>query len=428
MRWFDEDACLFDRVQPGAPFDAVKEAQVLGARLAMPILCGGRVCGAILIGDKASARDYSPEERELLALIARSASIAFANTRLYQDMARQQNRLDAVLSNITAGVAAIAADRTITMLNQSAERMLRVKASDVVGQSVQKLGSGFADVVLRTLQSGKPLLRQEVNDPSINAVLGISATPSGADGVIAIFTMLPQQTAASEDIAYSPFWEFLATRVAQEIKNPMVAINTFAQLLPKKYESEEFREAFGEVVQKEVARINNVVETLYDFARHPRLVVQESDIRETVHSVIGSFEEELKSRNIEVEEDYDPNISKISMDPIYFSQAVHNIVQNSIEAMPSGGKLRIKANVGDDGCQVIIADSGPGIPEQDANLIFMPFFSTKEKGMGLGLTMASRILKHHEGELKLAANENGGGAFVMRLPTSTRAHAEHPGN
>jgi nitrogen-specific signal transduction histidine kinase/DNA-binding response OmpR family regulator len=428
MRWFDENACLFDRLSPGAPFDAVKEAQVLGARLAMPFMCGGRVCGAILVGDKASARDYSHEERELLALIARSASIAFANTKLYQDMAHQQNRLDSILSNVTAGVVAVATDKTVTMMNQSAERILRMKAADMIGHSVQKLGSSFADVVLRALSSGKPLLRQEVRDSSINATLGISATPCGADGAIAIFTVLAEKKMASEDIAYSPFWEFLATRVAQEIKNPMVAINTFAQLLPKKYESEEFREAFGEVVQKEVARINNVVETLYDFARHPRLVVQESDLRETVHSVIESFGEELKSRSIEVEEDYDPQISKINMDPIYFSQAIHSIVQNSIEAMPAGGKLRIRAKGGTEGCQLVIADSGPGIPEQDAGLIFLPFFSTKEKGMGLGLTMASRILKQHEGDLRLVTNENGGGAFALSLPTSKRAHAEHIGD
>ncbi len=428
MRWFDENECLFDRTQTGAPFDAVKEAQVLGARLAMPFLSGGRVCGALLVGDKASARDYSHEERELLALIARSASIAFTNTKLYQDMAHQQNRLDSILSNVTAGVVAVATDKTVTMMNQSAERILRIKAADVIGHSVQKIGSAFADVVLRALRTGKPLLRQEVRDMSINATLGLSATPCGADGAIVIFTILPEKKVASEDIAYSPFWEFLATRVAQEIKNPMVAINTFAQLLPKKYESEEFREAFGEVVQKEVARINNVVETLYDFARHPRLVVQKSDLRETVHNVVESFSEELKSRNIEVEEDYDPAIAAIEMDPIYFSQAIHNIVQNSIEAMPSGGKLRIKAQGGNEGCQLVIADSGPGIPEQDAGLIFLPFFSTKEKGMGLGLTMASRILEQHEGELRLVTNEEGGGAFALSLPTSKKHHAEHTGD
>ena len=86
----------------------------------------------------------------------------------------------------------------------------------------------------------------------------------------------------------------------------MVAINTFAQLLPKKYASEDFREAFGDVVQKEVARINSVVETLFDFARQPRLVMQRANLNETLRNALRSFDEMLATRKIDVNVEYDP--------------------------------------------------------------------------------------------------------------------------
>ncbi|MBN2311794.1 MAG: hypothetical protein JXR94_22640, partial [Candidatus Hydrogenedentes bacterium] len=277
---------------------------------------------------------------------------------------------------------------------------------------------GFADIVLRTLEDGRPRLRQEVDEPAIGGKLGLSATSIDAEGVVVIFSALPKERAASEDIAYSPFWEFLASRVAQEIKNPLVAVNTFAQLLPDKYDSPDFRDAFGDVVQKEVARINRVVETLFEFARHPRLVLRRCSVNETLESVLKTFEDELAARSIELETDLDPSEPAADLDPIFFSQAVHNVVQNSLEAMPAGGILRVKTATRGNRCEVVIADTGPGVSEQDAEMIFAPFFSTKEQGMGLGLTVADRIVRQHEGDLSLIPSDGGGSAFALRLPAS----------
>jgi two-component system sensor histidine kinase HydH len=400
--------------------------QVLGARLGVPLLCSGRVAGAILVGNKAAGRDYSLEERELLTIVARCAAVSLENARLYRDVSHQQRRLDALLAHVTAGVVVVSVNKTVSMINQSAERILQLRAVDVLGRSVQKLGSGFADVVLRVLDDKKPRLRQEVRDPAINASLGLSAAPIGAEGVAVIFSRLPEERTPTEDIAYSPFWEFLASRVAQEIKNPLVAVNTFAQLLPDKYDSADFRDAFGEVVQKEVGRINNVVETLFEFAQHPRLVLRSCDVNETVQNVLKSFEQELDSRAIAVKTELDPGLPLAELDPQFFSQAVQNVVQNSMEAMPSGGTLTVRTRKRDRECEVVIADTGPGVSEQDAPMIFAPFFSTKEQGMGLGLTVADRIMRQHDGGLSLVTSEEGGSAFSFRVPSSRTTNADSP--
>ena len=106
----------------------------------------------------------------------------------------------------------------------------------------------------------------------------------------------------------------------------------------------------------------------------------------------------------------------MQLDPVYFSQALHNIVQNCIEAMPAGGKIKITTQQDGPRCQVVVADTGPGVPNADEHLMFLPFFSTKEQGMGLGLTVAERIMKQHSGEIKVMPNYNGGTAVALVLP------------
>ncbi len=424
MRWFEVNPYLIDR-SASQSVAASKELHLLGARLGVPLLCGGRVVGALVIGDKASGRDYGPDERELLTIMARSAGVALANAQQHRELAGQQDHLNTVLSHLTAGVVVVGSDRKVRMMNQSAEHILQVRALDVVGRSCQKLGSGFTDVVLRVLLDGKPLLRQEVRHAAIDATLGLSAAPLGVDGVAVIFSKLPTEQTAKEDIEYSPYWEYLSARVAQEIKNPLVAINTFSQLLPRKYDSEEFRSQFGSVVQKEVDRINRVVETLFDFARHPRLVLQLTNVNDMATSVLDTFEDAAKERSIDIRRHLDQALPQANLDPLFFAQAVHNVVQNAIDAMPNGGTLSVSSRPKNDGSELIVADTGPGIPEQVAPLVFLPFFGTREQGMGLGLTVANRIARQHGGELRLLSS-SAGSVFAFRIP-ATNSQAEGPG-
>lgn len=426
MRWFEEKACLFDRAANRDAGGAVKEMLVLGARLAVPLLRDGRVCGALVLGEKASGLEYTFEERELLTIIGRCASTTLEKACRHHEAWSEQSRLDAVLSNVSAGVVAVAPDKTVTMMNPQAERLLQLRATDVIGRSVQKLGSAFADVVLRTLADGEPRFRQQVREPATDATLELTVIQVGTEGVVATFFDVPEEQVSREEVAYSPFWGYLAERVAQEIKNPMVAINTFAQLLPRKYDSPDFREAFERVVQKEVARINAVVEILFEFAQQPDLVLKRADVNETLRGVLRAFEEELEARSITLEAEWAHESTEAEIDLIHFPRAVRNVLQNSIDAMPSGGTLKVKTCKLGDTCQVLIADTGPSIPEDSASDVFMPFFSTKARGMGLGLATAARIMHHHKGELKLVATPEGGSAFEFSIPSARTDYENDP--
>ena len=428
VRYFEQNRHLLDRKRGMTSETASREMQLLGARLGAPILRAGRVVGAILLGDKATGFPYSAEERDLLMTVARGTATALENTSLYQQVSDHQNRLSSIISTISTGVVVVGGDKTVTLLNESAERILQVRPIDVLNRSVQRLGSGFADVALRSMADKRQLLRQEVHDPAIDATLGLSATPLEDGGVVVIFSKLPAKTGMGrENIAYSPFWEYLASRVAQEIKNPLVAISAFAQMLPRKYESEEFRTEYAVVVSREVQRINSVAETLFEFARHPRLTLKCVNLNETVESVLHVFIEELEARSIRLETNLDAALVGSEIDSEMFTRAVENVIQNSIEAMPSGGTLRISTKQDQNECKVIIEDTGPGVPEQVQPLIFLPFFSTKERGMGLGLTMANRIMQQHSGGIKLDPSPEAGGRFTLELPICEKTNADHTG-
>lgn len=427
MRFFDEHAALIDRQYAHDLPEAVKHMQLVGARLAVPLFRNGRVFGALAIGERASGADYSNEELDLLTLIARAASISLGQAYAQAASLEAQGRLTSAFEHLRAGVVAVSQDRKVTLLNPEAESLLDVRAADVLGRSVQRLGSAFADLALRTLTEGQPKLNQPLRNPATGKMLKVSASPMNGHGVSLVFSTM-DEPAADADVFDSPFWEYLSSRVAQEVKNPMVAINTFAQLLPRKYDSPDFRDAFSRVVQKEVDRINSVVETLFTFARNPRLNLRPGNLNKTIQDVLAHFEEELATRAIRLETDLDPGVADADFDTEHLVRALGNVVQNSIEAMPEGGKLAIHTKAANGGsAEIVVEDSGPGVPLQEEQLIFLPFYSTKERGMGLGLPIAGRIMQQHQGELRLDT-AGPGGKFVLKLPRKGAVHADHTGD
>jgi len=423
MRCFDRSASLLDRETVAQDPEASKELLLLNGWMAAPLLKDGQVAGIIVLGEKANGQSYSLEERELLTLIARAGSLAFERAGNHARLTEHQQHLDKLFTHLNAGVVAVDSEKRVVAINPRAAGLLGVERQQLLGQSVQRLGSAIADVLLRALVDGQTQSR-DIELADSGKRVQVHAQPLGAEGAVAEFTEIAGERVATEDIAYSPFWEYLSSRVAQEIKNPMVAINTFAQLLPRKYDSVDFRDAFSEVVQQEVQRINRVVETLYEFARNPQLTLQRCSVNETVEQVLRTFDDELAARSIDLDAALDPAVLEAELDPVYFSQALHNVVQNSIDAMPGGGHLSVRTVRQANGVEIRVSDTGPGVAEKDAAMIFMPFYSTREKGMGLGLPLAERIVRQHNGELTLLREEDGSSSFAIHVPASRHGHAD----
>ena len=432
MRWFEEHASLLDRAGVVANPEAAKEFQLLNARIAAPLLRNGRVFGAIVLGEKASGVDYSHEEQELLILVARSTSFACERAGHHAARREEYQHLDSIFSHLNEGVVTVSNDKIVTALNRKAEELLGIDGKYVLGASIQRLGSLMADPILRTISDGEARRNVHITLPPLGRTLQVNVSRMGENGVVVAFSEAPKQEFSRDEISYSPFWEYLSLRVAQEVKNPMVAINTFAQLLPRKYDSPDFREAFSRVVQREVDRINSVVETLFTFSRQPELSLEHCKVNDTLESILGSFSEELEVQRIQLDMSLAPDVNSANLDPVFFSQALHNLLQNSIDAMPEGGKLKVETRIveeeGKKQTEIRVSDTGRGISNDEAERVFMPFYSTKEHGMGLGLSLAQRIVRQHNGELTLEENDSSTSCFIIHLPALEPKHANHPGD
>ena len=137
------------------------------------------------------------------------------------------------------------------------------------------------------------------------------------------------------------------------------------------------------------------------------------------------FEEVLESRRIKLQMELAPREIDTSLDEGAFQQALEAVVQNAIDAMPDGGELRVATTFDEAHAEVTVTDSGPGVDPKNEAEIFMPFFSTKERGMGLGLTVAHRIMNQHRGTVTLTKSADRGGSFSLSLPVSEKHHADH---
>ena len=211
----------------------------------------------------------------------------------------------------------------------------------------------------------------------------------------------------------------LAARMAHEIKNPLVSIRTFAELLPLKFDDKEFREEYSSLALKEVERIDNLITRLLNFTRSRDYHLEVLSAEKLIEESLISLRIQVLERNIEVKKDYFPNLPLIYGDKEELKQVFLNILINSVQSMPEGGKIFISTGKEERKLQTFVkiffSDTGGGIPEKNLNKIFDPFFTTKNKGSGLGLFISYRIIHEHHGDIWVRNLEKGAG-FCISLP------------
>lgn len=209
----------------------------------------------------------------------------------------------------------------------------------------------------------------------------------------------------------------MASSIAHEIKNPLVAVKTFFDLLPGKYDDAEFRDSFSLVVKREVDRINELVTHLLDFARPKKPVFEKIHVVPLIHETLDLLSLQINDTNVKIEFNDTNSLPDVMADREQLARVIMNVVLNGIQAMHEGGEMKISTRASDGKIEVRFCDTGPGIDKEVLGKIFDPFFSTKHKGSGLGLAICRQIIRDHKGELKVESNPKGT-TFFMLLPVS----------
>ena len=242
----------------------------------------------------------------------------------------------------------------------------------------------------------------------------------------------------------------MAAGMAHEIKNPLVSLRTFTQLLQYKWDDKEFRQKFSSIVPHEIERINRIAESLLKFGKPMQPEFTKVDINAILDEVLTLFEVVCKKDNIRVTKKF-AEAAVVTGDPGLLQQAYVNVIKNAIESMQAkGGELIVKTDVGEvvrfgrprragvkmgeemvwgeeeqsgqeEGKSipvvfVEITDTGEGVPIENMKSLFDPFFTTKITGSGMGLPITLRIIEEHKGSIKVRSLTGKGTTFIITLP------------
>jgi two-component system nitrogen regulation sensor histidine kinase NtrY len=238
-------------------------------------------------------------------------------------------------------------------------------------------------------------------------------------GAVVVFDDLTELLKAQRLAA----WREVAQRIAHEIKNPLTPIQLSAQRLRRRLgwrDDEDHRlvaECTDTIVQ-EVDGLRRLVDEFSRFARMPAFVPRPTDVRPLVDAVAALYREShpglaLTTRHAD-------DLPPCEVDPDHVKRAVLNLVDNAVQAVSAGGEVVVEtlhlSEVGR--VRIVVSDTGPGVPAEDRDKLFLPHFSTKVTGMGLGLPIVSEIASEHGGSVSVEDNEPRGSRFTIELPVA----------
>ena len=220
----------------------------------------------------------------------------------------------------------------------------------------------------------------------------------------------------------------LAAGLAHEIKNPLGGIKGAAQLLEQELSAENEMREYTRIMLKEVSRVNRIVEELLALTSPRKLKLEEINLHRIIGDLIKLQRQARGDRNVVIQQQFDPSIPPFLADEELLTQLFLNLIKNAVEAVGDAGMVRISSRVHADYrmtqqgerrtrmVAVDIFDDGPGIPQEQQEQLFTPFFTTKATGTGLGLAICQKIVSEHRGLLKVQSSPGKGTVFTVMLP------------
>jgi PAS domain S-box-containing protein len=414
-----------------------EEFIVLRSKVLIPLSVEQEVAGFIAVGEKRSGDPFFTQDIEFLATIGHQAGAALKRAQLHEEVTWMKEYNESILHHMESGLVVVSHDNMITVVNEAAARMLGMRVTEIIGQPLDKLipcGLGlplFDTLLEKTVYTNHETTLITGAGQSLPIVVSTSILHGENDqpgGAILAVNDLSQIKALEEEkrrIERLASIGAFMSGIAHEIKNPLVAIKTLAELLPEQYEDEEFRETFTKVTLNEVDRIDTLVRRLRSLSSGSTVPLHLLNVIAPLEETLSLVSGELTRRHISVVRDYQSPVPPIMGDHDQLKQVFVNLCLNSIEAMGEGGTLTVA--VGSPGKHagqppevlIQIADTGPGIPIEHLATIFDPFFTLKEQGTGLGLAICRGIMDYHRGSIAAVNSREGSGAvFMVKLPVA----------
>ncbi len=402
-----------------------KTLDLAGAEAILPLFGRERLIGWLCLGRSSSGAPFEQRDIEELTLLAEHVSVTIENSLLHENIAIQKALAENLLQAIPVGIIATGADGAIRWFNSGAEALLNVAAADLIGRPIERLSSYIASLLNRCMAGEKAVGPVEWTEPRTRRGLSIQIRRlqqhGQCMGAMAVLNDLTEERILREkqnNLERATFWNELATAISHEVRNPLVAISTFSQLLPERYSDEEFRTQFRDLTTQEVARLNGMIDQLDEYANPPKLEFAPVNAGELLETAL------YKARNgdvisQEVRVEVESGLPSIEGDIVVLADSIARLLHNTFTAVEGNAQPRVslRAFAGEIGTGrpaviIEVRDNGTGIPAELREKVFSPFCTTKARGVGLGLPIVRRTMIDHGGLVTIETGEPG---TVVRL-------------
>ena len=349
----------------------------------------------------------------------------------HTELEDRRRYIETVLEAIATGVVSFDALGRLTTINRAAARMFGVAEVASVGRLVEEVFAGpearaVVTLVQRTRRprGGTVSAEMRLRRGTANVALLASATAlRGPDGDYAGAVVVLDDLTDLLKAQRLAAWREVAQRIAHEIKNPLTPIQLSAQRLRRRLgrgsgEDQHLVTECTETIIQEVDGLRRLVDEFSRFARMPVPVRRPTDVRPLVETVTALYREAHPALRLCTRHGED--VPLVDADPDHIKRAVLNLVDNAVAAVHGTGNVTVDtAYLPEPGLvRITVSDDGPGIAPEDRDKLFMPYFSTKVTGMGLGLPIVHEIVTEHGGTVRVEDNVPGGTRLVLEIPVS----------
>jgi two-component system nitrogen regulation sensor histidine kinase NtrY len=362
-----------------------------------------------------------PAEDEVGMLVGSFNSMVLRLRERDDELNATVRRLDTVLGAVRTGVLTLDAERSRVRGNPAAAAMLGLPELATADVPLEALDDAGLPRLVETIRTAGGFARGTltVYPAGVARYLEMALVPLGnaesPEGWVVALEDLTQLLRAQRQAA----WSEVARRIAHQIKNPLTPIRLAAERMEK--HCERGSENLGEVVAQgcraiveHVQAMQDMVDSFSQYAKMPHLARRPIHIGDLAAQVVTLYQGVRSGLRVELADR--SNGRQALLDPEQVRQVLANLIDNAVEASPAHGRVLVTVDWDGEDVVIVVADEGPGLPADDPELLFQPFYSTKGRGSGVGLAMVLRIVTDHGGTVRLEANQPGGVRAVVRLP------------
>jgi len=430
MRWLaiqGRPAAASEMTDP----EILRELKLLQTVVAIPLIAHGELVAVLALGQPVFGKNYGRREMQTLFDLAAHLATVIRDITLHHQLAREKEFTERILSHMSSGVVTIGHDQTVGTLNRRAEEILEISASTIIGQDLRALPSPLGDMLYDTLASGRPVARTEIQlalrrlwlEISTYAIRGEDGQPLGAVLVFEDLTAQKELAAQRREADQFQLLTRVVARIADEIKNPLVSINTFIELIGERYDDPDFRRHFSSVVRRDVRRLVEVFEKLAGLVTEGELNFAVVDAREVVGQLVDAIDlaDEAAGKHLHV--DVVPEVAPqlVKVDAVQLRKALSYLIRYLTHNSPND-QARVALSVGrqDDSegnsdVRIIVGSRTASVTPERLQRLFDPVQMVQESLIDVGPAVSQRLIEALGGQLRLRQTRHEL-AFLVTLP------------